>query len=292
MEIQQLKGFIAVAKYGGFSQAAEKTFRTQPAISLQVKSLEKEFNVKLFNRLGAKNVTLTEDGKTLLSLLSPIIDDISTLPTRFKEISGKPQKGSIKIATHTSVMAHLLPDPIRKFKKKYPECELSIVNRDRLGILSMLNNDEIDCGITSLSSVPDNIEYKVFATFQRFLIGSKSHPLSKKSAINLEDIIKFPLVLPPIGSNTRDIIDRALKQKNLKPKVSVEITGKTAVKTYIQMGDELAIINGFYLSQEDKKNLFCKDMEKYFGKADRGVLTRKNKYLSFHSKAFIKMLLT
>ena len=72
METQQLKGFVAVAKYGSFSQAAEKTFRTQPAITLQVQSLEKELGVKLFDRLGPKKITLTSEGEILFNIASEI----------------------------------------------------------------------------------------------------------------------------------------------------------------------------------------------------------------------------
>ena len=154
----------------------------------------------------------------------------------------------------------------------------------------MVNNGDIDIGITSLKDVSHNINYKVFAKFERFLIASKEHPLSKMGNINLKDVIKYALLLPPKGSNTRTIIDHEFGQRGLEYKTAMEITGKAAIKTYVGMNLGVAIINGFYLSKGDRKTLICKNMGKYFGKAERGLLTRKNKYLSFHAKEFIKIM--
>jgi len=287
MEIQQLKGFLSVAKYGGFSQAAEKTFRTQPAVSLQIQSLEKELGVRLFDRLGPRRIKLTPDGKILFELASPLLDDINALAARFNEIRGNTQKGSIKIATHSSVMVYLLPDIIKSFKTKYPECELSIVNRGRNDIISMLNNGEVDIGITSLQDIPENIDYKAFARFNRILIASKNHPLAKKSTIRPEDIASYPLLIPPKGTNTRTVIDQIFEGKGLKYMATMEITGREAVKTYVEMGLGISVINEYYLTKEDKKNLFIKNVSNYFGQAERGILTRNSRYLSLPTREFI-----
>lgn len=291
MEIQQLKGFLAVAKFGSFSTAAEKTFRTQPAITLQVQSLEKELGVKLFDRLGPKKITLTSEGKILFDLASPLLEDINTLAARFNEARGSAQKGSVRIATHGSVMVYLLPEVIKQFKKKFPGCELSIVNRNRKDIVSMLNDGEVDIGITSLQTVPRTLNYQVFARFNRILITSKECPLAKKSVIRLEDIVSYPLLMPPKGTNTRTIMDRVFEDKGLKYTIAMEITGREAVKIYTEMGLGISVINEYYLTKEDKRNLFVKDVSNYFSRAERGIITRKGKYLSVAAKEFINIIL-
>lgn len=290
MEIQQLKGFIAVAQSGSFSKAAEKTFRTQPAISLQVKSLEKELNTALFDRLGGQKIELTNEGRILFDLISPLLNDLEDLPVKFNDARGLTQKGSVTIATHNSVMVYLLPDIISRFKKKYPDCNLSIVNRSRKDIIQMLKDGEVDIGITSLGNVPDFIDYRVFAQFKRILIAPKGHPLSQKTSIRLEDVTQYPLLIPPQGSNTRAIIDRKFQEKNLNYQIAMEITGRQPIKTYVQMGLGISIINEYYLSGENKNGLFVADMSRHFGKADRGTLLRKGKYLSKHAKEFINIL--
>ena len=287
MELQELKGFIAVARSKSFSKAAEKTFRTQPAISLQVQSLENELGVKLFDRISPRKLVLTPEGEKLLALASPIIDDYETLKMRFNEEIGSEEKGSIRIATHTSVMSFILPDIIKKFKAKYPECRISIVNRGRKEILELLSSGEIDLGITSLESVPRNIDYHPFATYKRVLISSKKHPLAKKKTITLKDISENPLILSPEGSNTRSIIDKVFAENGLEYSVALEVIGRMAVKAYVEMGMGASISNEFYLTKEDYKKFFVKDVSKYFGKAERGILTRKNSYQSKTLKDFL-----
>jgi len=291
METQQLKGFLAVAKCGGFSQAAEKTFRSQPAITLQIQSLEKELGVKLFDRLGPRKIQLTTEGKILFDLASPLLEDINNLTARFNESRGETRKGIVKIATHGSVMVYLLPEVIKSFKKKFPECGLSIMNRGRKDIISLLNEGEVDIGITSLQTEPKTLDYKVFARFNRILITAKNHPLAKKPVIRLEDIASYPLLIPPKGTNTRTIIDQVFEDKNLKYTTAMEITGREAAKTYVEMNLGISIINEYYLTKEDRRNLFVKDLSNYFGRAERGIITRKNKYLSIPAKEFISLIL-
>lgn len=291
MEIQQLKGFLSVARYGGFSQAAEKTFRTQPAVSLQIQSLEKELGVKLFDRLGPRKITLTPEGKILFGLASPLLEDVSSLTARFNEARGETRKGMVRIATHGSVMVYLLPKVIKSFKKKFPECGLSIINRGRKDIVSLLNEGEVDIGLTSLQAVPKTLDYKVFARFNRILIAAKNHPLAKKPVIRLEDIASYPLLIPPKGTNTRTIIDRVFEDKGLKYTAAMEITGREAAKTYVEMNLGISVINEYYLTKEDRKSLFVKDASHYFGQAERGILTRKGKYLPFPAKEFISFTL-
>jgi len=290
MEIQQLKGFLSVAKYGGFSQAAEKTFRTQPAVSLQIQSLEKELRAKLFDRLGPRKIQLTAEGKILFDLTSPLLEEISSLTERFNEARGKSHKGTVRIATHGSVMVYLLPEVVKAFKKKFPECSLSIMNRGRKDIISMLNEGEVDIGITSLKSVPNTLDYRVFARFNRILIAAKNHPLAKKSVIRLEDIASYPLLIPPKGTNTRTIIDQVFEDKGLKYTPAMEITGREAVKAYVEMGMGISVINEYYLTKEDHRSLFVKDVSNYFGRAERGVITRKSRYLSLTTKGFINII--
>ncbi|MBF0385674.1 MAG: LysR family transcriptional regulator substrate-binding protein [Candidatus Omnitrophica bacterium] len=200
------------------------------------------------------------------------------------------QKGTVRKATHTSVMVYLFPEIIKQFKRKFPECELQVVNRSRKDILSMLSDGEADIGICSLSTIPPAMNYEVFAKFARVLIAPKGHPLSKKSGITLKDIAQYPLILPPCGSNTRAIIDQEFKEKDLEYKIAMEITGREAIKTYVEMGLGVSFINEFYLTKEDRKDLFIRDVSNYFGQAERGIVTRNGKYLSKHITELLKIL--
>ena len=290
MEIQQLKGFIAVALTGSFSKAAKKTFRTQPAVSLQIQALEQELKVQLIDRSGKRKIELTEEGTLLLDLLSPLIENFDTLKARFDELRGNELTGSVKIATHTSVMVYLIPTVVKTFKKCSPQCDLSIVNRGRNEIFSMLDTGETDIGITSLAKPPASLDFTPFAKFKRILITPRLHPLSKKKTVSPEEITSYPLILAPKGGNTRTVAETLFRNLGLDYNISVEITGREALKTYVEAGLGISIIEEFYLSKEDKQKFHSIDVSEHFGSSEYGVLTRKNRYLSKHVKEFIKMV--
>ena len=291
MEIQQLRGFHAVAKYKNFTIAAQKTQRTQPTISLQVKALEDELGVRLFERLGPKKVALTTEGKILLDLTAPLLQEIEQVKTRFNEARGNYSTSSVTLATHSSVMIYLLPPIIKKFKQQFPDCRLTILNRSRDEMLQLLENGEIDFGITSLSVIPPSIEYRIFSRFNRILIALKSHPIAKKSSVTLEDIARYPLILPNQESTTRKMIDQLFDKHGLRCDITMEVVGRTAIKTYVGMNLGISILNEYYVTPEDKAKLYAKNVSNYFGKAETGILTRKNRLISQPARQFIDLIL-
>ncbi len=290
MEIQQLIGFMAVARTGSFSKAAQKTYRTQPAISLQVQALEEDLGVKLFDRTGKRKIRLTREGQVFFDLVGPVVNSYDDLKSRFHETLGQGQSGTLRVATHTSVMVYLLPGIIKSFKKRYPGWELSVVNRGREDIVKMVADGDADIGITSLSRVPASLDYEVFARFRRLLIVPPGHPLSRKRKMSLADIAAYPLLLPPAGSHTRAIVDEAFGREGLEYRLAMEATGRLATKAYVEMGLGVSIVNEFYILLEDRKKLVSIDVSSLFGVAERGLLTRKSRHLPGATIEFMDMV--
>lgn len=289
MDIQQLKGFLAVAKEKSFTRAAKKTYRTQSAVSLQIKALEDELETRLFDRIGRKT-ELTQDGSAFFELVSLLLQDFETLKAKFNKRRGDLSKGEIRIATHEPVITYLLPGPIREFKKQYPEIKIALLKKPREEILASVLNGEVDLGISSLKKVPDSINYQLIGRYDRVLVAPKNHSLAKKKGIMLEDIAKYPLLLPPIDTSTRRIVDQVFKQKGLDYGLALEATGRQAIKTYIELGFGISIFNESLVSNEDKKKFFVANVARYFGQSERGIISRKNKHQPKFLTDFIKLL--
>ena len=291
MELQELIGFIAVARTGSFSAAAKKTFRTQPAVSLQVKRLEEEFDAKFFERLGTKKVLLTEEGKAILELVEPLVDGFDCLKQRFHERRADAAV-TLQIAAHASVMVHFLPKVLKRFLKRYPGAKVTILSRGRSDILEMVKSREVDFGITSLSGIPPWAEAIVFARSPRVLVTPKKHPLAKAKTVRLAALTKYPLILPPPGSNTRAVIDAALAENNLSYPLAMEVTGRDAIKAYVQAGLGVSIMSAFYLTAQDRMHLAVRDLTNIFGnsESERAIVFRKGQYLSLAAKYFIALL--
>jgi DNA-binding transcriptional LysR family regulator len=201
MEIQQLIGFIAVAQTGSFSQAAQRTHRTQPAVSLQIKALEDEFKTRLFDRLAAQKVMLTDEGKLLYDLVRPLMGDIQQLAERFNEARNQLEHFNVTVASSNSAIIYLMPQVVKAFRRQYPKARLSIVNRRREDILAMIKNDEAQIGVGSIANAPAWAHYEALGRYRRVLVCRKDHPLKKLKNITLQDISKYPLILPPLGSS-------------------------------------------------------------------------------------------
>jgi DNA-binding transcriptional LysR family regulator len=154
----------------------------------------------------------------------------------------------------------------------------------------MVNEGEVDFGITSGADLPKTIDYQPLLTADRMLITSKTHPLSKKTKVTLEDIVQFPLIVPTRETNTRSAIERAFQEHGTTFTVAMEVVGREAVKTYVEMNLGVAIINEYYLSSQDRKRLHVKNVSGYFGQTERGIVTRRGKYFSSLAQAFIEIV--
>src|SRR5690606_6158654 len=138
----------------------------------------------------------------------------------------------VTLATHNSVTRYLLPEVIEKFHKQFPKTKVFLFNRSREEILQLVENREVDFGITSLTRIPTDVEYTRLTTFKRVLITRRDHPLATKRSLTLRDIAEYPLILPPEGSNTRQNVEQALLREGIPYQIVMEIAGRDSVREY------------------------------------------------------------
>lgn len=277
MNIDNLKAFEAVFRTGGFSAGAKVVFRSQPAVSLAVKALESELGVRLFERFGPLKVKPTKEGALLHGLVSPLIRDVDTLKKRFDEGLGKSPSSEIRIATHEAVISYVFPDIVYHFTQKYPTLKFALVRSNKDDILKSVLAGDADFGITTIQKAPRGIEYKVFREHKRVLITPKGHALTKLRRITPKDLAAYPFILPPKQSETRTLVDEFFSRKGIKHTVSLEMTGRDAVKNYVEKGLGISIMTDYYLFPHDINRLAIRDLSEYFDSTTRDLLWRKGK---------------
>ena len=288
MEIQQLRGFFYSAKLGNLTKAAEKMSVTQSAVSQQIKSLEEELGVKLFNRFGPRK-DLTPDGKLFYNLISPIVQEIDTLKVTFEDLRGN-QKGLLTIAATTAIIINQFPHVIKKFTKKYPHVRLTILERRSNEIVSLAQSGEIDFGLATISGIPSSLSYIKLDPIERILITSLNHPLSKKKNITLLDIAQYPMITYEKGLVSRDILDKTFDDIHLDVEIVMEATNSETIKRYVEMGIGIAIIPKTALFPSHPRRLETISVNKYFGKNQDGVILRKGKHITSWAKNFLYLL--
>ncbi|MFH1941711.1 MAG: LysR substrate-binding domain-containing protein [bacterium] len=288
MEFQQLRGFFYSVKLGNLTKAAEKMSVTQSAVSQQIKSLEDELGVKLFNRFGPRK-DLTSDGKLFFNLISPVIQEIDALKVTFEDLKGN-QRGQLTIAATTFMIMNQLPNIIKKFTKIYPHVKLSILERRWNEIVSLAQLGEIDFGLAPISKVPPNLKFIKLDPIERVLITCLKHPLSKKKNVTLLDIAQYPMITYEKGLVSRDKIDHVFEDLHLDVEIVMEATNSETIKKYVEMGIGIAVIPKIVLFPSQNRKLETISVNKHFGKSQYGIILRKGKHITTWAKNFLLML--
>ncbi len=267
------------------TDAAEELFLSQPAVSLQIKALERELDTMLFERHGPR-INMTREGQELYDMARPLVDGLESLNHRFnRQIRGDLESGEVVIAAGESTIIYLLPRLVAQFRENYPNIHVQLRNVTGRDGLAMIRDDEVDFAIGSMLDVPSDISYQPVYSFEPALIMPLGHPLENKDSISIEDIAPYGLILPPRRLTTWRMVDRVFQQHQVSFNVTLEVGGWEVIKRYVELDFGISIVTGICLREDDK--LVAKNMSAYFPKRSYGVVMRRGKYLSPQARAFL-----
>ncbi len=289
MQLQQLMGFYWSARYGSFSLAARRLNVGQSAISHQVKALEQELGVKLYERQG-KGIQLTENGKVLFEYAAAIVRKVDDIEAHFADLA---HKGSRRVvfAAYRGFMMYRLPHCVEEFQRRYPDVQVTIMNRILDSeILAMVMSGEIDFGVTASWNEFTGMDFFEIARYDMFLCTAPRHPLANRTRVTLREIAREPLILYERGNSIRRRIDEVFERAGLWPTVRIETGGAEVIKEYVRRGLGVTIISGISLSPQDAQPLAMIPVTHYFGELGYGVAIRKGKYLGPMVKEFLYIL--
>ena len=193
--IKDMRAFFAIVEEGNISHAAQRLGIAQPALSRQMKHLEENLHVKLFER-GSRRIRLTEAGQVLYNRVESILGMVDGTVREIGEI-GRGTKGTIRIGTITTSGAMILPDLIAEFRKIYPEVMFEIWEAEGARILELLDNRLIEIAITRTQV--DNLAYELLVLPNEPLVmvmNSKNICGESATTIKLEDLKDQPLIIP------------------------------------------------------------------------------------------------
>lgn len=285
--LPQLRGFCYAARSKSISKAAEKMFLSQPSVSLQIKALERELGVRLFERRGPR-ISLTHDGQRLLELAWPLVESIDGLEKSFSAIRETPQRGSVRIVAGGTTLQYLLPRYVERFTSTYPLVDVRLHNRTGKAGLEMLRSGEADFAVGPLVGAPPDITFYPLVTYEPMLITRRDHPLAKRRGVTLKDIAKYPLILPPKDLNTHQFVEAVLRNHGLDYDVKLEVGGYDVIKRYVELGLGISIVMSHCLSARER--LHAVPLGRYFPRRTYGVVLYKDRQLSAAAAEFVRML--
>lgn len=243
LDISLLETFTLVADLGSFSAAARRLGLTQPAVSLQIKSLERELAAPLIDRSGGK-VVLTPAGHTTYAHARKILADRELMVADIPRATGR-VAGQLLLGASTIPGEYLLPPVMSEFKTEYPEVSISLEIRDSGGILDKLRLEEIELGFIG-ARPPKEVTYHPFAEDRLVLITPPDHQLSTKKKVPLEALADECFVSRRAGSGTRSKVESALRERGIDPDaldVAAELGSTQAVISAVQAGMGISFVS-------------------------------------------------
>src|SRR6266571_4402318 len=228
MNLHQLRIFCSVVEHGSHTKAAEALFMTQPAVSLQVRALERSLQVKLLERLN-QQVIVTEAGQALYQCAIPMLNAEAEAERVLTELKGA-ARGKLVVAANTTGGMYIIPPLLASYKERHPESELylqidatdRLIERARLGV--------IDLGFACGTINQPELTVETIGTDSLTLILSPHHPLASHPALTLEQVAALPFIVPESISRTRQLIEQTFRERGHTLKIVMHFQGTEAVK--------------------------------------------------------------
>lgn len=293
MEWQQILGFYHVVKLGSFTKAAEVTFRTQSALTQQVKALEEEFGCALFERIGKRKLLLTPAGEKFLLFSETVLTKYDSLLEEFNEIKGL-QKGRLRLAAPFTTLYHLLPETLEVYTKQFPWVELSLFDRSQQGVIELVRSGDVDFGLALENGVLKDLNKIRWKRVETALLIPVGHPLAGEKRVTARQISQYPLILPPknIEYASRIRLEEIFQKNNLDYRVVMESSNVELSSLYVEMGLGLSfatIVRDLPVFKQRRLELI--PLNHYFEPGYIAVVIRKNKVLTSYQSVFLNILL-
>jgi DNA-binding transcriptional LysR family regulator len=249
MDFDQLTTFVQVAKLKSFSKAGQKVFRSQSAVSAQIRQLEQAYKAKLLDR-SAKSVELTPAGEVLFDYAERLLrlrdESMQIVADR-----GSVVQGPVTFGANEATCLYLLPDILSEFKRRYPLVHISIYRNFSHKILQRLEEGSLDLGIVTLPLKSPNLKMHVINRDRlRFMVSSKN-ALAQRNHVTLEEIAGAPLIFPKTGY-TRQVLDKLFRPHRSRLQVAMELPSIGMIKTFVAADVGISIISESFARDQVK----------------------------------------
>lgn len=284
ISLRQIRIFEAVGQAGSYTRAAEALHLSQPAISMQIKQLEKDTGITLFERRG-RRMHLSSAGKELLRYASQVMhaysDMLGTIDSMKAVSSGHL---AVSVATTANYFATKL---LAEFTAQHEGVTITLDVTNRQKLLDQLENHEPDLVIMGEPPRGYNLQSEQFMENPLVVIASPHHPLAGKSCLELPDVLGEQFIMREKGSGTRGAIEKHLSQYGVKQQTSLEMRSNETIKHAVEAGLGLGIVSAHTIQPEiNSGRLVILNVESFPIQRHWHIVMRRGKKLSPVAKSF------
>ena len=230
MDFEQLRTFQQVSRLKSFSRAAEKLGVTQPAISAQVRSLEKEVGARLFDRDGGK-VTFTAAGRLFEPFAEHCLQCQSHIFVAVNELY-RSARGEVSVSASEATSLYVLPSVFAQYKKHYTRVNLNIVRAEHQRSLEMVINREVDFAIVSMPVKDSRLVVQAIHRDDIVLVVSPNHPFATRESVKPVDLLQFPMLMLKQGKQ-RTLLNNFFASIDAHPRIAMELDSSELLKRLI-----------------------------------------------------------
>jgi DNA-binding transcriptional LysR family regulator len=282
--IRQLQVFSSVAKHLSYTRAAEELHLTQPAVSMQIKQLEKSVGLNLFEQIG-KKIYLTEAGNVVLEHAISINSKLKSIENDLDQLKGiDGGRLTVCIASTVNYFATRL---ISRFSQAYPNVQISLDVTNRHDLLKRLETNEPDLVLMGRPPASADLNSTAFMDNPLVIIANPHHPLANELDIPIQRLTDEKFVLREQGSGTRSAMEEIFEEHHVHPRVSTQLSGNESIKQAVEAGLGLALVSFHTVDLELKANrLTTLDIQHFPILKKWHIGHRSGKHLSATAQAF------
>jgi DNA-binding transcriptional LysR family regulator len=291
VNLHQLGIFEAVARHRSYTRAAEELRLTQPAVSAQVRDLERALGAVFFERVG-RQISPTEAGRELHAYARRILDLVAEARTAMEDLRGL-ARGRVTLATVSTAGAYVVPPLLGAFRARYPGIVISLEVTNRATVHRRLAENEVD--LTVMGRPPEGLAHvaRPFLSDQLVVVAAAGSPLARMRRLALARLAGEPFIMREPGSGTRLAAEEVFRQHGIEVHIGLELGNTSAVKEAVAAGLGIAILSRHALTQELRlRRLVVLDVRGFPIFRQWYVVHRADKRLSHAAKAFTSFLLT
>ena len=289
MDLDQLHTFLEIVRLKSFSKAAQTCYRTQPAISAQVRQLEQELNTALFERLGTR-IALTTAGKIFAEYAEQILELRKRAQDAINELERVP-RGELVIAANEATCIYVLPRVFSEFKKRFPNVQLLVDRSYGARVVQAVSDNLADFGITQLPVQEKKLQVVKIHSDEIKVLAPPDHPIAAVKSVTARDLVGYPLLLPKSGT-TRARLNVLLEPVEDEISVSMELDSTEMIKRFVMADLGLSFLAGSHCAEEvsaGKLAAVSLGPEPMIRRL--GLIYRKDKALSKAALGFIEVTL-
>ncbi|MBC7926486.1 MAG: LysR family transcriptional regulator [Bryobacteraceae bacterium] len=289
MDLDQLHTFLEIVRLKSFSKAAQTCYRTQPAISAQVRQLEQELNTTLFERLGTR-IALTTAGKIFAEYAEQILQLRRRAQEVINELDRVP-RGEIVIAANEATCIYVLPAVFSEFKKQFPNVQLHVDRSYGSRVMAAVLDNLADFGVTQLPIQEKKLQVVRIHTDEIRLLVPAGHKLASRASVSCEELTTEQLLLPKSG-HTRSRLNAWLEPVDDALQISMELDSTEMIKKFVLAGLGASFLAASHCREEVAAGtLAAVALAPEPIIRQLGLIYRKDKSLSKASLGFIQVMI-